>query len=74
MNGAIELGRCPGCGNKNLISVSAGEQTNFFCDDCVLCWYLEHGRTYGVDPRACPGCRLGKTTCLEGVGGFHSRW
>jgi len=74
MNTEDGLDRCPTCGNKNLMPVRAGEQTNFFCDDCVLCWYLEHGRASGVDPQTCPGCRLGKTVCLGGVGAFHARW
>jgi len=68
------LEACPGCGSRNLIPVAAGEQTNFFCDICVLCWHPADGRADLVDPQACSGCRLGKTACLAGMGSLHSRW
>jgi hypothetical protein len=68
------LERCPGCGNKDLIAVSVGEQTNFFCDVCVLCWHPEQGRASLVEPDTCPGCQMGKTGCLGAVGSLHSRW
>lgn len=42
-----------------------GAATNFFCQDCVLCWHVEHGWTEVVDPETCPGCRLGTTACVE---------
>jgi len=74
MTGALRLDQCPGCGSKGLLPISAGEQTNFFCDDCRLCWYVdEHGWVNSVDPQTCPGCRLGKASCVSGLGARHSR-
>jgi len=70
----LEMTQCPGCGSRDLRPVNAGQRTNFFCADCVLCWYREHDRATGVDPQTCPGCQLGKTTCLGGYGGLHARW
>jgi len=69
----LGLERCPGCGSKNLIPVNAGEQTNYFCDICVLCWQLEGRMAKIVDPQTCPGCQLGKTACLGGTS-LHARW
>lgn len=59
------LRRCPECGGNTLIPVTAGEQTNVFCEDCVLCWHLEFGQVTVVDPKTCPGCQLGITACFE---------
>ena len=61
----LGLRQCPECGGEKLIPVRAGEKTNFFCEDCVLCWHLEHGRATIVDPQTCPGCELGTTACFE---------
>jgi len=66
------LKRCPECGGEKLIPVATSEGTNFFCQDCVFCWYLEHGRATVVDPRSCPGCQLGTTACFERWEVFHS--
>jgi len=63
--GLIRLMRCPDCDSEKLVPVRAGEKTNFFCEDCVLCWHLEDGQTTVVDPQACPGCQLGTTACFE---------
>jgi len=62
---AFGLKQCPECGGDKLIPVTAGEETNFFCEDCVLCWHLEYGRATVVDPQTCPGCELGTTACFE---------
>jgi len=61
----LGLRHCPGCKSEKLIPVSAGEDINFFCQDCVLCWHVEHARTEAVDPETCPGCHLGSTACFE---------
>jgi hypothetical protein len=61
----LGLKQCPECGGEKLIPVSSGERTNFFCQDCVLCWHLEGGRARVVDPQTCPGCQLGTTACFE---------
>jgi hypothetical protein len=61
----LGLKQCPECGSEKLIPVSVGEETNIFCQDCVLCWHLEHGRANVVDPQTCPGCQLGTTACFE---------
>ena len=57
--------QCPECGSEKLIPVSVKEETNFFCEDCVLCWHVEHDRANVVDPQTCPGCLLGVTACFE---------
>jgi len=59
------LKQCPECGSDKLVPVAAGAKTNFFCEDCVLCWHLERGRVTVVDPQTCPGCELGTTACFE---------
>jgi len=59
------LTHCPGCDGQKLIPVSVGAATNFFCQDCVSCWHLEHGWAEIVDPETCPGCQLGTTACFE---------
>ena len=41
----LGLKQCPECGGEKLIPVSSGERTNFFCQDCVLCWHLEVARS-----------------------------
>lgn len=71
---ASRLTQCPGCGSKGLIPVRAGEQMNFYCGICVLCWFLENGVANIVDPQTCAGCELGRTACLGGIGPLHSRW
>jgi len=65
------LEQCPECGGARLIPVSAGEKTNFFCRDCILCWHLERGQASVVDPQTCPGCQLGTTACFERWEVFH---
>ena len=62
---AFALKQCPECGGETLIPVATREGTNFFCQDCVLCWHLERGRVNVVDPQTCPGCQLGTTACFE---------
>lgn len=59
------LKQCPECGSKKLIPVSVEEETNFFCENCVLCWHLERDRVNVVDPQTCPGCQLGVRACFE---------
>jgi hypothetical protein len=54
----VGLKQCPKCGGEKLVPVSAGEATNFFCEDCTFCWHLEGGRTILVDRQTCPGCEL----------------
>jgi len=61
----VGLRLCPACGSQKLIPVIAGKEMNFFCEDCVLCWHREGGRTDIVDPQTCPGCQLGTTACFE---------
>jgi hypothetical protein len=61
----IGLKHCPECSSEKLIRVSVGEEVNFFCRDCVLCWNLKNGRPVIVDPQTCPGCQLGTTACFE---------
>ena len=66
------LKQCPECGGEKLIPVATGAGTNFFWQDCVLCWHLEHGRANVVDPQTCSGCQLGTTACFERWEVFHS--
>jgi hypothetical protein len=61
----LGLRHCPRCGGENLIPVTAGGAINYFCQDCVLCWHLEHGWTNVIDPQSCPGCRLESAACFE---------
>jgi len=65
-----ELGACPGCGSRSLIPVTADEETNFFCDVCVLCWHPFEGRADLMNPQASSACELGKTACLTRRGPF----
>jgi len=67
----LRLKQCPECGGEKLIPVATREGTNFFCQDCLLCWHLEHGRANVVDPQTCPGCQLGTTACFERWEVFH---
>jgi hypothetical protein len=63
---APALSRCPGCGGENLVSALAGKRTNFFCQDCRVCWHHELERTTRVNPWTCPGCQLATTKeCFE---------
>lgn len=48
--------RCPECGGSRITPVTDGDRTNFFCEDCALCWHLELGWVARVDPGTCPGC------------------
>jgi hypothetical protein len=53
----IGLKQCPECSSEKLIPVGVGEEVNFFCRDCALCWNLKSGRPVVIDPRTCPGWR-----------------
>lgn len=66
MNGMVlVLKQCPECGGEKLIPVATTKGTNFFCQDCILCWHIEHSGATVVDPQTCPGCQLGTTACFE---------
>ena len=53
---SVRLERCPECGGGRLTAVSDGGRTNFFCEDCALCWHVELGWVSRVNPGTCPGC------------------
>jgi len=53
----IGLKQCPECSSEKLIPVGVGEEVNFFCRDCALCWNLNSGRPVIIDPRTCSGWR-----------------
>ena len=55
----IGLKQCPECSSEKLIPVGVGEEVNFFCRDCALCWNLKNGRPVIIDPQSCPGCGSG---------------
>ncbi len=49
---------CPGCGEDDLIEVTAGGQQNHVCPACATCWHIEPGSVGRVRPATCGGCRL----------------
>src|SRR6516225_1324513 len=44
-------GRFPGCGFRELVAVTDGEQTAFMCQSCGQCWQVELGWAHRVDRR-----------------------
>ena len=50
------FGPCPECGEVGLRPVSDGEEMNFLCPGCGLCWHWELNWIRRVDPFTCPGC------------------
>lgn len=54
---------CPHCGGSDFEAVTDGEDVNFLCLGCGLCWHVELGYVSRVDPDTCPGCRR-RTDCL----------
>ena len=47
---------CPNCGASEFETVNDGDDVNFLCLSCGLCWHVELGYVSRVDPVTCPGC------------------
>lgn len=47
---------CPNCGSSRFEAVTDGDDVNFLCLSCALCWHVELGYVSRVDPVTCPGC------------------
>lgn len=58
------LEHCPECGAPGLTPVSDGDETNFLCGSCGLCWHYELGYVARVHPLTCAGC-VHRPECLE---------
>ena len=50
------VGPCPECHEGKLQANFDGEQTNFLCRSCGLCWHPELDWVSRVNPSTCPGC------------------
>jgi hypothetical protein len=46
--------RCAGCGSRQLVAVTNGEQAAFMCQSCGQCWQVELGWAHRVSR---PGLR-----------------
>ncbi|MEW6470867.1 MAG: hypothetical protein AB1679_01225 [Actinomycetota bacterium] len=58
------LDHCPGCAGGPLFAVFNGEEMNFLCQACSVCWHAGSGWVRRVDPLTCPGCEW-RGACLS---------